>query len=70
MSIIVLRSPRYESLEAPSGAVSVKLALTVGGTLRYTIIKDCTAGDSALFKFCIRAVVNLFLSSPAILCFK
>lgn len=50
MAIIPLRSPRYESLEAPSGAVSVKLALTIGGTLRYTIIKDCTAGDSAVFE--------------------
>jgi len=50
MSIIVLRSPRYESLQTPSGAVSVKLELTLASTLRYTIIKECTAGDSAVFE--------------------
>ena len=50
MSIIKLRSPRYESLETPSGAISVKLALTVGGTLRYTIIKDCVATEAAVFE--------------------
>jgi len=50
MAIIPLRSPRYESLEAPATAVSVKLELTVGGALRYTIIKDCTAGEAAVFE--------------------
>jgi len=50
MAIIPLRSPRYESLETPATAVSVKLELTVGGTLRYTIIKDCVATESAVFE--------------------
>jgi hypothetical protein len=50
MSIIKLRSPRYEVLLTPSGAVSAKLELTIGGTLRYTIIKSCTAGSNVEFE--------------------
>lgn len=50
MATILLRSPRYETLTAPSGAVSAKLELTIDSTLRYTIIKDCTAGSPVLFE--------------------
>jgi len=50
MATIKLRSPRYEKLTTPSGAVSAKLELSIGGTLRYTIIKSCTAGQSVLFE--------------------
>tara|TARA_R100000742_G_C4273646_1_gene93274 strand:+ start:665 stop:1645 length:981 start_codon:yes stop_codon:yes gene_type:complete len=50
MAVIPLRSPRYETLTTPSGAVSAKLELSIGGTLRYTIIKSCTAGSPVLFE--------------------
>ena len=50
MATIKLRSPRYETLTTPSGAVSAKLELSIGGTLRYTIIKSCTAGQPVLFE--------------------
>tara|TARA_Y100001951_G_C11286701_1_gene269197 strand:+ start:569 stop:1555 length:987 start_codon:yes stop_codon:yes gene_type:complete len=50
MSIIKLRSPRYEVKLTPTGAVSAKLELTIGGTLRYTIIKSCTAGSNVEFE--------------------
>ena len=50
MAIIPLRSPRFETLTAPSTSVSAKLNLTIDGTLRYTIIKDCTAGETVTFE--------------------
>ena len=50
MAIIKLRSPRYEVKLAPSGAVSAKLELTIDSTLRYTIIKECTAGSNVEFE--------------------
>jgi len=50
MAIIKLRSPRYEVLLAPANAVSAKLELTIGGTLRYTIVKECTAGSNVEFE--------------------
>jgi len=50
MSIIKLRSPRYEVKLTPSTAVSAKLELTIDSTLRYTIIKSCTAGSNVEFE--------------------
>ena len=50
MSTIPLRSPRYEVLTTPSGALSAKLELSIGGTLRYTIVKTCTAGTDVEFE--------------------
>ena len=52
MATILLRSPRYETLTAPSGAVSAKLELTLAGagSPQYIIIKDCTAGSPVLFE--------------------
>ena len=50
MAIIPLRSPRYEILTTPSGAVSAKLELTIDSTLRYTITKSCTAGETVTFE--------------------
>jgi hypothetical protein len=50
MDIIPLRSPRYEILTTPSGAVSAKLELTIDSTLRYTITKSCTAGETVTFE--------------------
>tara|TARA_R100000742_G_C4277510_1_gene99450 strand:- start:210 stop:1217 length:1008 start_codon:yes stop_codon:yes gene_type:complete len=49
-TIFPLRSPRYEILTTPSGAVSAKLELTIDSTLRYTIIKECTAGATVTFE--------------------
>jgi hypothetical protein len=49
-TIFPLRSPRYEILTTPSGAKSAKLELTIDSTLRYTIIKECTAGDTVTFE--------------------
>ena len=50
MSLIKLRSPRYEVLTAPLTAKSAKLELFIDSTLRYTIIKDCTAGADVEFE--------------------
>ena len=50
MAIIPLRRPRYEILTTPSGAVSAKLELTIDSTLRYTITKSCTAGETVTFE--------------------
>ncbi len=50
MSLIKLRSPRYEVLTAPLTSKSAKLELTIDSTLRYTIIKDCTAGADVVFE--------------------
>ena len=50
MAIIPLRSPRFEILTAPATSVSAKLELTIDATLRYTIIKDCTAGETVTFE--------------------
>lgn len=50
MDIIPLRSPRYEVVTAPATSNSAKLELTIDSTLRYTIIKDCTAGSTVTFE--------------------
>lgn len=50
MAIIKLRSPRYEVKLTPATAVSAKLELTIDSTLRYTIVKDCTAGSNVEFE--------------------
>ena len=50
MALIKLRSPRYEVLTAPATALSAKLELTIDSTLRYTIIKDCTATEDVEFE--------------------
>ena len=50
MATIPLRSPRYETLTTPSGALSAKLELSIGGSLKYTIVKDCTAGADVVFE--------------------
>ena len=63
MAIIKLRSPRYEVLLTPSGAVSAKLALSVGGTLRYEIVKECTAGSNVEFE--IAELVRDYLTITA-----
>jgi hypothetical protein len=50
MAIIKLRSPRYETINTPTGAVSAKLELSIDSTLRYTIIKSCTGGQDVVFE--------------------
>jgi len=50
MDIYPLRSPIYEVKTAPSGALSAKLELSIDSTLRYTIIKECTAGSTVAFE--------------------
>ncbi|QDP46172.1 MAG: hypothetical protein Unbinned306contig1002_34 [Prokaryotic dsDNA virus sp.] len=50
MAVIKLRSPRYETLTTPSGAVSARLQLSIDGVVRYTIIKSCVAGQPVLFE--------------------
>ena len=55
MALIKLRSPRYEVLTAPATALSAKLELLIdttapATTLRYTIIKDCTATEDVVFE--------------------
>ena len=50
MANIALRSPHYHSPTAPATALSAKVTITIDGTLRYTIIKDCTAGTDVIFE--------------------
>jgi len=50
MAIIPLRSPRFEILTTPATAVSAKLKLTIDGTLRYDIVKSCTATETVTFE--------------------
>ena len=41
MALIALRNPQYKFIGVPSsGVLSTKCAITIGGTLRYTIIKN------------------------------
>lgn len=49
MANILLRSPYYE-YETEAGALSAKLELSIGGTLRYTLVKDTDSSDGALFE--------------------
>ena len=62
MDIRPLRSPIYVVLTAPSGAVSAKLELTIDSTLRYTIIKDCTAGSTVTFE--IAELARDYIQTP------
>ena len=62
MDIRPLRSPIYVVLTAPSGAVSAKLELTIDSTLRYTIIKDCTAGSTVTFE--IAELAKDYIQTP------
>lgn len=62
MDIYPLRSPIYKVETAPSGAVSVKLELTIDSTLRYTIVKECTAGSTVAFE--VAELARDYLQTP------
>lgn len=50
MAIVKLRSPVYRQATQSSGTVaSVKMELSIDSTLRYTIIKDASAGVASVF---------------------
>jgi len=50
MANIVLRSPQYKSFTSHSNANSAKMTITIGGTLRYTIIKQCSGNQIVTFE--------------------
>ena len=64
MNIRPLRSPIYVVLTAPSGAVSAKLELTIDSTLRYTIVKECTAGSTVTFE--IAELARDYIQTPQV----
>ena len=64
MDIRPLRSPIYVVLTAPSGAVSAKLELTIDSTLRYTIVKECTAGSTVTFE--IAELARDYIQTPQV----
>ena len=45
MANILLRSPRYEGITVSTGKASVKLEASFAGSLRYTLVKNATAGS-------------------------
>ena len=50
MANIVLRSPQYKSFTSHSNANSAKMTITISGTLRYTIIKQCSGSQIVTFE--------------------
>jgi hypothetical protein len=50
MAYIALRSPQYKSFTPASGANSVKMTITISGTLRYTIIKQVSSTTPLAFE--------------------
>ena len=51
MSQKALRSPQYINVTAAAGSLSTELAISIGGTLRYTLIKNTTAGSNVVFEY-------------------
>lgn len=51
MSQKALRSPQYINVSAPVGSLSTELQITIGGTLRYTLIKNAAAGTNVVFEY-------------------
>ena len=49
MANIALRSPQYKYISAPGTANSAKMTITIDGTLRYTIIKECNTKYNSKF---------------------
>ena len=50
MGNIVLRSPQHKFTTTPSTANSAKMTITIDGTLRYTIIKECDPSSTVIFE--------------------
>lgn len=50
MANIVLRSPQHKLITTHSSANSAKMTLTIEGTLRYTIIKECDPSSAVVFE--------------------
>ena len=51
MSQKALRSPQYINVSAAVGSLSTELAISIGGTLRYTLIKNASAGTNVVFEY-------------------
>ena len=65
MDIIPLRSPRYEiETTASSGELSAALELTIDSTLRYTIVKNCTANQTVVFE--ISELARDYIQTPQV----
>ena len=50
MANIVLRSPQYKSFTSHANANSAKMTITIDGTLRYTIVKQCSGSQVVAFE--------------------
>ena len=46
-----IRSPQYINVSAAVGSLSTELAISIGGTLRYTLIKNASAGTNVVFEY-------------------
>tara|TARA_R110000744_G_scaffold89521_1_gene173942 strand:+ start:2830 stop:3837 length:1008 start_codon:yes stop_codon:yes gene_type:complete len=51
MSQKALRSPQYINATAASNTLSTTLKISIGGTLRYTLLKNTTAGSNVVFEY-------------------
>ena len=51
MSQKAIRSPQYINVSAAVGSLSTELAISIGGTLRYTLIKNASAGTNVVFEY-------------------
>lgn len=51
MSFVALRSPQYINTLAASGTLSHSLEISVGGTLRYTLLKNTTAATYVVWEY-------------------
>lgn len=50
MANIVLRSPQHKLTTSHASANSAKMTITIDGTLRYTIIKECDPSSAVVFE--------------------
>ena len=46
MARMALRSPYFITRTAPTGALSVKLTISIENIVRYTLVKSATAGET------------------------
>jgi len=51
MSQKALRSPQYINVTAAANTLSTTLKISINGTLRYTLLKNTTAGSNVVFEY-------------------
>ena len=65
MANIVLRSPQYKSFTSHANANSALMTITIDGTLRYTIVKECSGSQVVGFEIAelCRDYINIAYSA-------